>query len=177
MLKLTGRKGQALVEFALIFPILLVLVGLTVNGAFALETSNALANSTRIAARYATINPAAWSNATNPPSNTIEGQLMQNKGVVSNLTPQDISIVYYDMAVSPAVECGYYNAQTGAYTVPDGYTGPENTQGSCVVANNEVQVGVNTTYNLLTGPFASGFPLTMPISGSTTMLIEVTPTS
>ncbi len=171
------QRGQGLVEFAIIFPVLLLMFGVVVNGAFALETSNSLANSTRIAARYATINPTAWSNAASPPDNTIQGQLMQNKGIVSNLTTQQISISYFDMSVAPAVECGYYDPQDGEYTVPADYTGPENTQATCVVANNEVRVGVNTTYNLLTGPLDSGFPGSLPISGSTTMLIEVTPTS
>ncbi len=162
-------------EFAIVFPILLVMFALVVNGGLALETSSSLANSTRIAARYATINPTSWSNSANPPSNTIQGQLMQNKGLVTNLNPSQISISYWDTSVSPPAECGYYNPTNGEYTVPDSYSGSENTEATCVVANNEVRVAVKTQYSILTGPMDANMPPGFTMSGQTTMLIEVTP--
>lgn len=157
-------------EFALVAPILLGLFAMLVNGGFALETGISLTNSARVAARYAIVNPESWSNAVDPPATTIEGQAMQDSGVGAHLTSSEISIAYYDMTTTPATECGYYSASSGAFIAETGYT-----EATCVVTNNEVRVTLATTYNALTGPLDEHMPLSFPIVESSTMLIEVTP--
>lgn len=162
--------GQSMVEFALIAPIVLGMFALLVNGGFALETGISLTNSARVAARYAIVNPESWSNAVGPPADTIEGQAMVDPGVGGHLASSEISVAYYDMSTSPAVECGYYSPSTGAFVAESGYT-----EATCVITNNEVEVTLSATYNALTGPLDENMPLSFPIVESSTMLIEVTP--
>ena len=166
----SGEAGQSMVEFALIAPILLGMFALLVNGGFALETGISLTNSARVAARYAIVNPESWSNAADPPADTIEGQAMENPGVGIHLASSDISIVYYDMSTSPATECGYYFPSAGTFVAESSYT-----EATCIVTNNEVEVTLSATYNALTGPLDENMPLSFPIVESSTMLIEVTP--
>ena len=52
-----GRRGQALVEFALILPILILLVVLAIDVGRVFFTSVSLNNATRVAANYAAANP------------------------------------------------------------------------------------------------------------------------
>ncbi len=152
--KITSQRGQALVEFALVSPMLfLMMLGILEFG-FMFQHDVAITNAARSGARWAATHPTAWSNASAAPSNSIEGQVQYAGGTSS--IPNDDSHLVINYLVpgggSPTV-CGHYSASSGSFVANSGYT-----QGTCVVAGTIIQVQVTSPYTFIT-PFISAlFP-------------------
>ncbi|HRT82339.1 MAG TPA: TadE/TadG family type IV pilus assembly protein [Oscillospiraceae bacterium] len=89
---LTKEKGQSLIEFALILPILLILVGGIIDFGWLFYNQSSLNNAAREGARYAIVQTAK----------TERIQLITNK--INSVTPQSLKPV--------TIEISYSNMQT-----------------------------------------------------------------
>ena len=128
----------------------------------------AIANAARGGARWASKHPTTWSNASNPDSNTIEGQVQAAGGVTS--IPNDdahLSIKYYDLASGSAVYCGRYSAASNRFVAATGYI-----QNTCVIPGSLAQVTVTYNYPLLTPVMASLFGAGVPVTASAAFVEE-----
>ncbi|MGH2458351.1 MAG: TadE/TadG family type IV pilus assembly protein, partial [Chloroflexota bacterium] len=117
------QRGQSLVEFALVAPLLfLIMLGIMEFG-FMFERDVAITNAARSGARWAATHPTAWSNASPAPSNTIEGQVQYAGG--TGTVPNDDSHLVITSLVpgggSPTT-CGTYSASSGGFVASSGYT-------------------------------------------------------
>ena len=159
------RRGQALVEFALVASIMFVIVFAIVDFGF-LFASRVNANAaTRIAARYAATHPTAWTNAATPAAGTIEGKL--NQTPVQPKVPNDdahITINYYVPGSAGATLCGAYSVTSNSFVAQSGYT-----QATCVKAGNLVRVTVTQSYPLLTSLLGGLFGTSVSVSGTAAM--------
>ena len=145
--RLRGRQvGQATVEFALvaIFLVLLLFAILDFGVFFAGRIT--ATNATRSAARYAATHPTAWSNAANPPANTIQGKLI-TAAVPAKVVNDDahVTISYIVPGPGPGTTCGSYKAATNSFVATTGYS-----QSSCVVAGNLIRVRAKYVYTFVT---------------------------
>jgi Flp pilus assembly protein TadG len=90
------RRGQALVEFALIIPIFLVLVFGIVDAGRLVFTYNTIANAARAGARVAIVNQAASGSGacdtTQPGANALG--CAQSAAVGADVAPSDITVTY-----------------------------------------------------------------------------------
>jgi Flp pilus assembly protein TadG len=162
------RRGQALVEFALVAMLMFVIVfGIVDFGYLFASRVNAYA-ATRTAARYAATHPTAWTNAASPAAATIEGQLN-----LTNLQPKvpnddsHITIGYYVPGSAGATLCGSYSASSNSFVAQSGYT-----QATCVVAGDLVRVRATYVYGFITPLLRSTFP-PVTISTDATAMVEV----
>ena len=162
-------SGQAMLEFVLIMPWFIVLVLGAVDFANYYEQKVTVTNAVRDGARYATVNPTAWSNAATAPTKSIEG-IMQAEGDPVSLTNNDthITIAYYDTSTSPYTLCGQYSATSNAWVKA---TGTSYTQATCVKAGNEIRITVSVTFNALV-PLANYLPAINTMSVADSMLEE-----
>lgn len=148
-----------MVEFVLLAPVLVLMVTSVADLAWFFQDQIALAAITRSAARYASVNPTAWSTAASPNANTIEGVIMSesNGSGPFSVTNQDmpgsppaqsswIVIKYFDSSTSPPTQCGHYSV-TGP---PVGFANDNSyaNQASCVKAGNIVEVDVGFEYHV-----------------------------
>ena len=166
-----GRSegGAAIVEFALVLPMLLTLVFGIVDFGILFTTDIATTNAVRSAARWATTHPTSWSNAATAPSNTIEGIIQSAGGAVQ--VPNDdshITISYSVPGSGSATYCGQYSAAQNAFVAASGYS-----QSTCVAPGNFINVQVTYTYTFVTPVFVSLFPNGLILSTSSTMVEEL----
>jgi len=165
-----SSKGQAVLEFALVAPILMLLVFGVIDFGIMFEHSIAVTNAARDGVRWAVTHPTAWSNANPAPSSTIEGQI-QTAGGVSNIPNNDqtISISYWVPSSSGgSTECGYYSASSNSFVALNGYT-----ESTCVIPGNLIKVSIHATYNFITPIFSALYPQGISISSSAIMMEEV----
>lgn len=145
--RLQTQKGQALVEFALTGLLLcLILFGIMDFGLlFAGRITST--NAARTAARFAAVHPTAWSNAANPPSTSIEGQLL-NGAVPARLVNDDshVSISYLLVDSGSGTLCGKYSASSNAFEPQPGYT-----ESTCLVPGRTlIEIHVSYPYTFAT---------------------------
>ena len=93
-----ARRGQALVEFALVLPLLLVLIFGIVDAGRLIYTYNTVANSARNAARVAIVNQSITGTDT---CNTTEATTYPtgcaiSSGIGLGITPADVTVEYRD---------------------------------------------------------------------------------
>jgi Flp pilus assembly protein TadG len=136
------QRGQSIVEFALLMPVLALTIWGTVDFGRWEQVRVSASNGVRQAVRYAIVHPKAWSNAASAPANTIEGQL-QTIAVGATVVNDDSHIVidYYDTAGGSAVHCGSYSASTNAFVALGTYT-----QATCVIPNSLIKVSLTYTF-------------------------------
>lgn len=106
-----AQRGQALVEFALVsVPLALLLLG-AIEFGILFGHKVEVGGAARAGARYAASNPRQWSAATPPPSNTIQGQLL-NAGGTTSLPNDDahITIEYFSVTAGTASLCGTWRS-------------------------------------------------------------------
>ncbi len=91
--RLRSGKGQSLVEFAIVLPILLLLVLGIVDFGLGFKSYVVLTNATREGARYAVVgNPAgSWSNCSGAASGTIIGRVCDT---AEGLDLESVSVTY-----------------------------------------------------------------------------------
>ena len=148
-MRMTGvrrQHGQATVEFALVAIALLMLLFAIVDFGTYFAGRVAATNAARSAARYAATHPTAWSNASNPPSNTIEGKLV-SASVPAQIINDDshVTVSYVVPGMGAGVTCGQYSAASNAFVAASGYT-----QSTCVVPGNLVRVHAVYNYTFAT---------------------------
>lgn len=152
-------RGQALVELALVLPVFFLLIFGVIDFGVLMEERIAIINAARDGARYATTHPTAWSNAVQPPSSSIQGQIMSAGGTAA--LSNDDSHILISYLKPDGSACGHYS--TG------GFSG---SQSSCVVAGNLIQVQVTFTYRMITPMMSSLFPSGIAVSTAATMVEE-----
>lgn len=109
----TARRGQALVEFALVIPVFLLLIFGIIDAGRLIYTYNAVSNSARNAARVAIVNQAASGTDTcdtTAPTAYAVGCAVASSGGIT-VAPADVDVVYTDYLGGG--ECGD--------GTPDGY--------------------------------------------------------
>ncbi len=165
------ESGQATVEFAAVLPIfMLVVLGIVDYGTM-FNVSVTMTDSVRVAARYATTHPSAWSYADPAPLNTIQGQI-QATNSLAHIVNDDahINIVYLVVSGSNPVQCGYYSAQSRAFVATNGYT-----QSNCLLPGTLIKITVGYSYSWLTPlpQLASNLPFGgIGLSATATMMEE-----
>lgn len=94
-------RGQALVEFALVFPIFLLIVFGIVDAGRLIFAYNALSNAAREGARVAVVNQAATgTNTCNTDSTAFAVGCAISAAPVLGLTPADVTVTYRNSADS-----------------------------------------------------------------------------
>lgn len=151
-----AQRGQSIVEFALLMPVLALTVWGTVDFGRWEQVRVSATNGVREAVRYAIVHPTAWSNAASAPANTIEGQL-QTIAVGTTVVNDDSHIVidYYNTAGASAVLCGSYSATTDAFVPVGTYT-----QATCVIPNALIKVSLTYTFR----PSTPGITQLVPVT-------------
>ena len=124
-----------------------------------------LAGGAAAGARWASLNPSAWSATAAPPSNTIEGQVLGAGGAAASVPNDDshVAIQYYAVSGSTVTYCGRY--QAGAFAAQAGYT-----QANCVIDGNLVKVTVTNSYPVLFRLF-SNFGANITLNGQAAMVL------
>lgn len=167
------RRGQSLVELALILPAFLLLLAGAADFGNLYSERLEVSNATRVGVRWASTHPTAWSNSAIPADTTIEGEIIyagDTRTVVNDDT--HIQIKYYDMSTSPQTYCGTYsvnpalNGGAGGF-VPAGIY----TQSTCVKAGNLITVTVNYDYQPFMPIFRQAFGNVISV-GSTAAMVE-----
>src|SRR5947209_18689168 len=131
----TGERGQTTVEFALVAIVLFVMLFAIFDFGIFFAGRITATNAARSAARYAATHPTAWSNASSPPSNTIQGRLVS--GAVPAAIANDdshVTISYIVPGPGAGTTCGQYSAASNTFVAASGYT-----QATCVVAGSLIQ--------------------------------------
>ena len=148
-------RGQAMVEFAAAATVLLLVFTGIMDLSFLFASHVATTNSARASARYAAANPTAWTNAANPASNTIEGQLklLATPAVIVN-DDTHIQITYTVPGAGAGTLCGKYSAASNTF-VPT--SGTDFTQATCVVPGHLVTVKATYSYSFMTPFLAQPF--------------------
>jgi Flp pilus assembly protein TadG len=164
----TGPRGQATVEFALVFLVFLMVVfGIMDFGYFYSGKVSATA-AVRVAARYAAVHPIAWDNSANPSTNSIEGKLVLTAvpAVVIN-DDAHVTISYVRPAAGAGTVCGHYSASSNAFV---GQTGSDNIS-NCPIGGNLIRIQVTYIYKWITPMFKAAFS-TVTIAGQADEYIE-----
>lgn len=172
------ENGQSMLELALILPMLLLMVLGLVDFGFVFSDRLAVYNGARDGVRYATTAPTAWSSASTPGLNTIEGEV-RNAGGTATIVNDDTHIVISYFTTTGAL-CGRYSAGTNSFVPQSGYT-----QATCVIGGNFVQVQASYYYPFITPlpaivnqlfsfamPAGTTFPTGVNLVSSSTMVEE-----
>jgi Flp pilus assembly protein TadG len=162
------QAGQALVEFAIVSTILLLLVAGAIDFGNLYSQRLELDNAARVGVRYAADNPKQWTNTASPADNTIEGQIIYAGGTLE--IPNDdahISIKYYtyDKTTQTKTYCGYYSVASNSYQTVGGVP-----QSSCVIPGSLIGVTVLYDYTVLTPVLQGIFGATVRVQAQTTMV-------
>jgi Flp pilus assembly protein TadG len=165
-----AQRGQATVEFALVAIILFVMLFAIFDFGVFFAGRITATNAARSAARYAATHPTAWSNASSPPSNSIEGRLVSG-AVPASISNDDshVTISYIVPGVGAGTTCGQYSASSNSFVAATGYT-----QATCVVPGSLIQVHVHYIYTLAS-PALSALglnPNSITVDGSAAELEE-----
>lgn len=162
-----GRRstGQALVEFALVSMLLVLLLGAVVEFGFLFDHKLELSNAARAGARWAASHSSSWSAAAAPASNTIEGQVLAagGTGALAN-DDSHVLVEYLALSGSTLVQCGRYSAAGGAFVAQAGYT-----QSTCVTPGSLVRVTLTNSYPLVTGLLGGVIGASVTVQARATM--------
>lgn len=163
------QGGQSLVEFAIVCPVLVLLLAGAIDFGLLYSQRLEIANAARVGVRWASKHPTAWTNAANPADTTIQGEIIY-AGDTREIPNDDthIQIKYYTVSGSTTTYCGTYTESSNSFTAATGYT-----QSTCVIAGSLVVVTINYDYPALTPYFAAIFGTTVRVSASAAMIEEV----
>jgi Flp pilus assembly protein TadG len=168
------QVGQAMVEFALTTPVLLLLLAASIDFGMGYSARLEVANAARVGARWASLHSgdvnSGWSPITSPADNTIEGQVLYSgdtRNIVNNNAHIVIKYFVWTPGTTTTTYCGKYDQPTNLFVSANGYT-----QAQCVAVGNVVQVAVYYDYPLLTPLFASLYGKTISIGSNASFVIQ-----
>jgi len=161
------KRGQTLVEFALVSMIMLFVVLGLVDFGFLFAGRIGAYQATRAAVRFGAVNPTAWTAASTPTANTIEGRL-ELTGIPARVPNDDahLTISYLVPGAGAATVCGSWSATANAFQAQVGYT-----QTTCVVSGNLVRIHATYLYSFVTPFLRSAFG-SLTITTDATELVE-----
>lgn len=161
----SARSGQALVEFALTSVLLALLLLGAVEFGLLFADELQLEGAVRIGAGWAEGHPSAWSSASAPPSNTIQGQVLSSAaGLGLTNDDTDLGVLYYRPGNPNPVLCGRYSASAGQFVPASG-----STQTSCLAAGGLVKISVSDPTALISPLFRSQFGPTVNLQAAAAM--------
>lgn len=143
----TGEQGQAIVEFAFVLPLVLLLIVAVADFGIAYQRSVQMANAVREGARYGSVFPMRVDASGNPDPENMKYRVKREASGFT-LGDADIQVFYEQANVNPPTS--YAAGSAGATTY--------------AVTGNAVRIQATTSYTPLT-PFAA---LLFP-SGSVTL--------
>ena len=140
------QRAQALVEFALVSMLLIVVVAGIMDFSYLFFGRSAAYQATRVAARFAATHPSAWSSAASPDRTSIEGQLVLT-GIPARIANDDqhITISYLFPGAGAPTLCGQWSAMQNQFVAQPGQS-----QASCLVPGNLIQVQATYSYLFIT---------------------------
>ncbi len=161
-----GDSGQALVEFALVSTLFLLLLAGAVDFGLLFSDRLEVSNATRVGVRWASEHPSSWSNNASPADSSIEGQIIY-AGDTRNIPNDDshIQIKYYAVSGTTMTYCGTYVAATPAFVTAVGYT-----QNTCVIPGSVITVTVSYQYAPLTPLIKNAFGSAITVTSSAAMV-------
>ena len=136
-------RGQTTAEFAMVLPVLLLLLFGSIDFGGYFGTRMSVQNAVRAGVAYAVVNPTSWSGSTSIATVT------EHASAFGSLHDADITIGYYLLSVSLTSPCGQWTSAGGMvyYTI----AGTTYTKPTCVVANSTlIKVTAVYTYSPLT---------------------------
>ena len=148
-----STSGQALVEFALVSMVLLVLVLGIFDFSYLFFGRVQAYQAARVAARFAATHPTAWTASAAPDRTSIEGNLTLT--AVPARVPNDdahISITYWLPGAGAATRCGAWSVASAAFVPDAGYT-----QATCVLPGTLIRVTATYVYTFITPMLKAGF--------------------
>jgi Flp pilus assembly protein TadG len=162
----SAQRGQTLVEFALVFPIFLLLLFATVDAGRFIFALSAVSNAAREGARLGSVE-ASWMGSTDPSCGTAGGPVCPAN--VATLRAHITAAANRQMAPFGAVTNLYTNCVNSTGTPPTGAW----TTTTCASPNSGGTISVRTTYawSALT-PVISGILGTLTASGSASVTIN-----
>lgn len=179
-----ARRGQSMVEFAVIVPIFILLIMFIIGFGLVFQNKIAMDNAVRSAARYASSHPNTWDTSSSPSSSSIEGRLTHSGSVAQIANDNNITISYATISTNSTASA--VTAQCGAYVVTSSTTSGTSTvysgsyttyssvsESACLTQGSLITVGDTIKYKIPV-PFVSKivslfFPSGVPISSSATM--------
>ena len=135
-----GTRGQSLTEFAMVAPVLILLLFAAIDFGGYYGTQMSVQNAARAGVRFAVANPTAWSSSSSPAANTIPGvvQRAASFAAVSN-NGTTIQITYWDITGATMKQCG--DGSSGSFSSRNGVP-----QSKCVVPGTMIQLSVTYRY-------------------------------
>jgi len=140
----SSRSGQAMVEFALVSMVLLVIVLGIMDFSYLFAGRTEAFQATRVAARFAATHPTAWNTSTPADRTSIEGNLVLTAVPAQVAT---VTITYWIPGASGGTQCGHVAA--GAF-VGEPKTPGTYLQTDCVKPGSVIQVAAAYTYTFIT---------------------------
>jgi len=140
------ESGQALVEFALVSLVLLVIVLGIFDFSYLFAGRTEAYQAGRVAARFAATHPTAWTTSATPDRTTIEGNLVLT--AVPAHVPNDdahITISYWLPGAGAAQQCGAWSVSSSAFVAQAGFT-----QATCVLPGTLIRVHAAYIYTFIT---------------------------
>lgn len=168
--RIQGRQhAQALVEFAVVSPFLLLILFGFLDLGLGEASSLSLNGAVRAGARFAAVSPLAY-DPTNPASaGTIQGAV-QESALLDTIASSQIAIAYFLPEPSGVVECGTYSTGTDSFVAQPGFT-----EGNCLVQGvTVVQVSAAIVYDPITPLFKTIDPSGMTLTASSSLTLEQT---
>lgn len=167
------RRGQALVEFALIIPIFLLIVFGIVDVGRYVYMNSVLSQAAREGARVASVE-AYWIGSSDPKCGTAKGPVCPPAvtGATGSLQADVTAAANRMVAPFGAVKDVYFSCQPAAGAAPPaGWTNTDCAAGNRTPTTDAVWVRVDLTFTPLT-PVISQIIGTITTSGSATMAIN-----
>ena len=138
-----SSRGQGLAEFALVLPVLLLLLFGSIDYGGYFGTRLSVQNAVRAGVAYAAVNPTNWSGSSSIATYT------ERASGFGSLVDSNITIGYYLLSVSLTSPCGQWTSAAGMVYYTIGAT--TYTKATCVVANSTlIKVTAVFTYTPLT---------------------------
>ena len=173
------QRAQALVEFALVAPLLLLLLfgSVDLGGAYVIRLQ--VANAARVGARWASLHSGdvnyGWTPSATPAENTIEGQVIYAGDTLTVVNDDShLAIDYYiwDQGTTNTVYCGRYSAAANSFVAATDAAGSPYTASQCAAVDNIVKVTVTYDYQPFTSILADFSGPSFPVVSSAAFVIQ-----
>jgi Flp pilus assembly protein TadG len=138
-----SSRGQTVAEFAMVLPVLLLLLFGSIDFGGYFGTRMSVQNAARAGVAYAVVNPTSWSGSTSIATAT------EHASEFGSLHDADITIGYYLLSVSLTSPCGQWTSAGGMVYFTIAAT--TYTKATCLIANSTlIKVTAVYTYSPLT---------------------------
>ena len=173
------QRAQALVEFAITSPFLLLLLAGSIDFGMGYSARLEIANAARVGARWASLHSgdvhSGWSASASPAENTIQGQIIyagDTRAIVNDDSHIVIKYYQWQQGTTTTTYCGKYSQASDGFVGAAKSGGGTYTQSQCVAVGNVVQVSVYYDYPVLTPLFNMLYGPTLSIGSQGSFVIQ-----